>query len=221
MPGKCATEWPNRMPTKRKMRKGRNTVFKVSLPVTKRSVLLERTSFSVNGLPVSFGHSPQTDSHRSPSPCEVDCDTGSFSANHAEHASVHTTTQLQQDPYTGDAVTGQCLGPEGNFVSHYQEVDGCFSDSVNFNKTKYLTGTKDLRFYGEKSYSREHGSQERSRKMIYRDWQNEGQQRQNEWLPPAVSHTQDWSFYNSSYKRVVGCTEQPIWCKLCLTKPSK
>lgn len=148
MPGKCAVVWPKGLQTKRKMRKVRNTVFKVNLPITKHSVLLERTPFSLDSLPVS-----------------LDFDTGS--ANHAEHTSMSTTSELQQDFYTEEADAGQCMGPQRNFVSHYQEVGGYFSGNEYFHQPEYLTGTNDLRFH-----SRQHGSQERSRKMIYKDWQN-------------------------------------------------
>lgn len=155
MPGKCAVVRPKGTQTKRKRRKVSNTVFKVNLPITKHSVLLERTPFSLDSLPVS-----------------LDFDIGSFSANHAEHTSMSTTSELQQDFYTEEADAGQFMGPQRNFVSHYQEVGGYFRGSEYFNQPEYLTGTNDLRFHGERNYSRQHGSQERPRKMIYQDWQN-------------------------------------------------
>ncbi len=208
MPEKCAavlSKWAQGMTTKRKMRKVTDTVFKVSLPLTKGSVLLERTSFSVDSLPVSSACSPSPDSDLSPLPesqsedCELDCDGGSFALNHAEHNSMCTPSQLQQDLYSGDGGAGQYMGPERNF-SQYQEVEGYFGNNEYFTQSEDITLTKDQRFYGEMNYHRQHGSQERSN-VFYKEWQNEGPQTQSEGL------SQDWSSYSSSYGRQEGCTE--------------
>lgn len=209
MPEKCAvvlSKWEKGMTTKRKMRKVTDTVFKVSLPLTKGTVLLERTSFSVDGLPVSSTYSPSPDSDLSLSlesqseDCELDWDSGSFAVNHAEHTSICTPSQLQQDLHSEDGDAGKYMtGPERNFTQ-YQEVDCYFGDNEYFNQSGDITGTKDQRSYGEINYNRQHGSQERSN-LFYREWQNE--------MSPAVSHTQDWSSYDSSYGREEGCTE--LW----------
>lgn len=193
-----------RMTAKRKMKKRTNTVFSVSLPLTKGSMLVERTSFSMDSLPASSAYSPSSDSDVIPLPetenCELDYDTGSFAVNHAEH-----TPQLQQDLYSGDADAGQYMEPERN-VTLYQEVDGCFNDDEYFNQAEDITGTKCQKVYRGNNYNGQHGSQERSR--FYKEWQNEGPQTHNEWLSPAVPHTQDRSSYNSSYGREAGCPEQ-------------
>lgn len=198
------------MTAKRKVKKVDNTVFKVSLPLTKGSMLLERTSFSMDSLPVSSAYSPSSDSDLIPSPesqsedCELDYNTGS--SNHTEH-----TSQLQQDLCSGDADAdaGHYKGPERNVpVTQYQEVDGYFTDNEYFNQSEDITGTKYQKVYGDDNYNRQHSSQERSSKRFYNEWQNEGPQTQNEWLSPAVSHTQGWPAYNSSYRREAGCTEQ-------------
>lgn len=202
MPEKCAvalSKLAKGMSTKRKMRKVTDTVFKVSLPLTKGSVLLERTSFSVDSLPVSSAYLPSPDSDVSPESqsedCELDWDSGSFAVSHAEHTSMCTPSHLQEDLYSGDGDAGQA-------------VDGYFCDNEYFNQSGDIIGTKDQRFYVERNYNRPHGSQERSN-LFYKEWQNEGPQTQSEGLSPAVSHTQDWSSYNSSYGREEGCTE--LW----------
>lgn len=194
------------------MKKVSNTVFNVSLPITKGSVLLERTSFSVDSLPVSSARSPSFDSDPVPTPesqsedCELDCDTGPFAVNHAEHTSVCTTSQLQQELSSGDANAGQYMRAARNYTQ-YQELDGYFSDNQYINQFEDITGTKDQLFYGGNNYNRQRGSQVGSSKRFYKEWQNEGPQTQNEGLSSAVSHTQDWSSY-SSYGRDGGCTEQ-------------
>lgn len=193
--------------TKRKMRKVNNTMFKVSLPLTKGSVLLKRTSFSKDRLPVSSTYSPPSDSDLIPSPetqsedCELDCDNQSFAIN-AELTSMCTTSQLQQDPYSGGAEAGQYMGPERSFARHYQEVDGYFSDNEYVRQSEYITGTEDSKVYGE-NYNRQHSSQGRSNKRFYKKvWQNEDPQ------TSAAPLTQDWSSYQSLYGRVEGCSEQ-------------
>ncbi|KAA8585891.1 hypothetical protein FQN60_007460 [Etheostoma spectabile] len=204
------SQFAKRMAAKRKMKQVDNTVFKVSLPLTKGSMLLERTSFSMDSLPGSSACSPSSDSDLIPSPesqsedCELDYDAGSFASNHTEH-----TSQLQQDLCRGDA--GQYKGPERYVpVAQYQEVAGSFNDNeyLYYNQSEDITGTKYQKVYGDDNYKRQPSSQERSSKRFYKQWQNEGPQTQNEWLSPAVSHTQDWPAYKSSYRCEAGCTEQ-------------
>lgn len=192
----------------RKTRKINNTVFKVSLPLTKGSVLLERTPFSKDSLPVSSTYSTPSDSDLIPTPesqsedCELDCDNQSFAIS-AELTSMCTTSQLQQHPYSGGAEAGQYMGPERNFASHYQEVDGYFSNNEYVRQSEYITGTEDSKVYGGKNYNRQHSSQGRSNKRFYKKvWQNEDPQ------TSVVPLTQDWSSYRSLAGRVEGCSEQ-------------
>lgn len=174
----------------------------VSLPITKGSVLLERTSVSIDGLPESTAYSPPSD--LTPSPESEDCELDYEAAfNHTEQ-----TSQLQQDFYSGDADASQYTGRERNVSfththTQYQEAD--FNDDEYLNQWEDRTGKKYQNVYGDDNYDRHYGSQERSSKRIYKEWQNEGPQTQNEW--PAGSHTHDWTYYNSSYGHEAGCTE--------------
>eukprot|EP00064_Thunnus_orientalis_P023007 superscaffoldBa00008292_g23231 len=193
-----------RMTSKRKMRKGTNTVFKVSLPLTKGAVLLERTSFSTDSLPVS-SYSPSADSDLIPSPetqteeCESDCDSGTFAVNHSEHTSMCPPSQLQQGLDSGDTDSGQYVGPERNItVTQYQEVDGYLD---YFNQSEDLTNTKNQKAYEERNYNRWHRSQGRSKKNFSKEWQNEGQL-------PAASRTQEESSYHSFDRREEDFSEQ-------------
>lgn len=179
------------MPAKRKMKKVTGTVFKVSLPLTKGSMLLERTSFCMDSLPVSSAYSPPPNSDVSPESEDYELDS------HAEHSS-----ELQQDLYTGDGDVGQYMGPEINF-SQCQEVDGYFGDNQYFNQFEDITGTKDRSFYGRKIYNRQRVSQENSN-LLYKELENEGPQTPSEGL--SVSHAQDWTPYNS-YRHEEGYIE--------------
>ncbi|XP_039977241.1 uncharacterized protein si:ch211-199g17.2 isoform X2 [Xiphias gladius] len=203
------SKWAKRMTTKRKMRKGTNTVFKVSLPLTKGSVLLERMSFSKDNRPMSYSHSSTSDLIPLPKSQTEDSelDAGSFAINHAEHTSVCTTLQLQQDLYSGDAEGGQYMGPGRNFtVTQYQDVDDYSSDNEYFSQPEDIAGTKDQKVYEERNYDRQQDSQERSSKNFNMKLTNEDLQKQNEGLSTAVSHTWDLSSYNS-YRREKGYTE--------------
>ncbi|KAI3358556.1 hypothetical protein L3Q82_014974 [Scortum barcoo] len=201
MPEKCVME-AKRETTKRKMRKVNDTVFKVSLPLTKGPVLLERMSFSRDSVLGSSADSPSPDSDLSPvsqsEDCELDYDSGSYAGSHAEHTSVCSPSQ-QKDLNNGDGDAGQHM--ESGRNSAHQEVDGYFGNNEYFN------WSEDQRSHRETNYNRQYDSQERS-KLFYKEWQNEGQHTQSEGLWPAVSYTQDWSSYNSSYGREEGCTEQ-------------
>lgn len=203
MPEKHAvalSKWAQKMTKKRKVT---NTVFKVSLPLTKGAVLLERTSFSKDTLPLSCAYSPSSDPDLIPSPesqtedFELDTDTES---NHTNHTSVFTTSQLQQDLYNEDGGAHQYMGPEGTFtVTRYQEVDDYFSDDKHFNQSEDVTETRDQKVFAERNYHRQHSFKEKSSTNFSKDLKNKCLQTQNEGLSPAVSHTQDWTSYNSSY----------------------
>ncbi|XP_029298349.1 uncharacterized protein LOC115015315 isoform X2 [Cottoperca gobio] len=171
MPEKCAgllSQWPKRMTAKRKMT---NPVFKVSLPLSKGAMLLERSSFSVDSIPLSSAYSPSSDSDLPESPelqsedCELDYDTGSFENTRAEQSS-----QLQQDVYSGDAEADQYMEAEGHgTVTPYLEVDEYFNDYEYVNHLEDITGTKYQKVYGGNYYNGQHGSQVRSSKRLYKE----------------------------------------------------
>ncbi|KAM9838176.1 uncharacterized protein ACBR49_016912 [Aulostomus maculatus] len=100
---------------KRNKRKAKNTLFKVSLPLSKGSVLLERTSFSMDDLPVSFPCSPLANVDLSLSShaedCDPDCDSASLATNQTEYTSNQYTSN-QQDFCSGDA--GEYMEPNSN-----------------------------------------------------------------------------------------------------------
>lgn len=195
------SKWSKR--SKRKMMKKANTVFKVSLPLTKGSLLLERTSFSKDSLPVSRSHSSASD--LIPSSTEdsyLECDTESFAFNHAKPPSVCTTVPCQEDLCSGDTEAGQYMRPERNYtVTVVQEGNGYFSNNEYFSQSEDITGTKDHMVYGDGNHDGQRGSQERSRENFSEELKREGLQKQYEGLSHTVSRTQDWS----SHK---GYTEQ-------------
>lgn len=207
------SKWAQKMTTKRKKKRVTNTLFKVSLPLTKGAVLLERTSFSEDNLPVSCA--PSADQHLIPSPesqtedFELDSDTGSFAVNHTECTSMCENKQLQQDLYNEDGGTGQYMEPERNLrVTLHQEMDGYYCDNEYISQSEDVTGTRDQKVYAERDYNRQHGSQERPSTSFNKNLKNEGLKTQNERLCPAVSHTQGWTSYKSSYAGKEGYAEQ-------------
>ncbi|KAJ4927894.1 hypothetical protein JOQ06_015695 [Pogonophryne albipinna] len=213
MPEKCAvvlSQWPKSRSTKRKMRGVTNPVFKVSLPLTKGSLLLKRSPFIMDSLPVSsaFPHSPDSDLPESPEfhseDREVDYDTESFAINPAEQSVQH-----QQDRHSGEGQAGPFMEPERNVtVTPYQQMDGHYNGNEYFNPSKDITRTTYQKVYGGNNYNTQQGSHVKSNKRVYEEWPNEGQQTQNDWSTPAVSHTQDWPSHNSVYRYEAGSTEQ-------------
>ncbi|XP_023268130.1 uncharacterized protein LOC111659405 isoform X1 [Seriola lalandi dorsalis] len=206
------SKWAKRKAKKRKMKKVANTVFKVSLPLTKGSVLLARMSFSQDSLPMSYSHSSASDLIPPPESqtedCELDYDIGSFALNN-EHTAMCTNSQLQQHLYSGDAEADQYKGPERIFTgTRYQEVDGSFSINEDSSQSEDITWKNDQKVYGDRNYDRRHGSQETSSMNFTEEFKNEGLQKQNEELLHAVSHIQDWSSYNSSYRPEEGYAVQ-------------
>lgn len=205
------SKWAQKVTTRGKKRRVSSTVFKVSLPLTKGAVLLERTSFSEDNLPVSCAHSPSANQHLIPSPESEteDRHTGSFAINHTECTSMCATSQLQQDLCNEDGGTGQYVGPEGNLtVTLPQEVDGYYNDNEYFSQSEDVTWSRDQKAYAETNYNRQHGSQERTSTNFNTDLKNQGLQTQNEGLSLAVSHTQDWTSYKPSYSGKEGFAEQ-------------
>ncbi|XP_071401787.1 uncharacterized protein [Centroberyx affinis] len=147
----------NREKKRKKIVNVTNPVFKVSLPLTKGSTVLERTPFSLDSLPVSPTHSPTADPDLSPS-SEIDPDSGLLAINQAEH-----TSQPQLDFFSGgtDAHTdGRYLGQERNFKdTQCEEVDSYFSDSQCFNQSENMTGTNpyEQRIFHKPAYETEKG----------------------------------------------------------------
>ncbi|KAF3833849.1 hypothetical protein F7725_025053, partial [Dissostichus mawsoni] len=213
MPEKCAvvlSQWPKSRSAKRKMRGVTNPVFKVSLPLTKGSLLLKRSPFIMDSLPVSsaFPHSPDSDLPESPEfhseDREVDYDTESFAINPAEQSVQH-----QQDRHSGEGQAGPFMEPERNVtVTPYQQMDGHYNGNEYFNPSKDITRTTYQKVYGGNIYNTQQGFHVKSNKRVYEEWPNEGQQTQNDWSTPAVSHTQDWPSHNSAYRYEAGSTEQ-------------
>lgn len=163
-----------------KMRKKNNTVSEVSLPLTKGSVLLERTSFSeesrLHQNPISF-------------PCRSQR-TVSWTVTldpWQDSPQCVRPRNFSKTPISGDAVAGQYTGPERNVVG---QVDGYFSRNEYVRQSEYIAGTEDPKFYLEKNDNRQHCSLERSNKRFL---QNKDPQTQSEWFSSAVPHTQDWS----------------------------
>ncbi|XP_029370267.1 uncharacterized protein LOC115051107 [Echeneis naucrates] len=109
---------------RRKMKKAGNTVFKVSLPLTEGSVLLERMPFSEYSPTVS--HSATSDLIPLPEDCELDCDTASLSLNNTEKTAVRTISQHQQDLYS--YADSEFMEMERIFTgTKYENVDSNFS----------------------------------------------------------------------------------------------
>ncbi|XP_008288949.1 uncharacterized protein LOC103363811 [Stegastes partitus] len=219
VPQKCHAAQPKcakRRTTKRKMKKMRkmpDTVFNVSLPLSKGSVLLKRSCFSMDSLPVCCASpSPDEDLVLWPESqttgCELDCDTGSFEVNNAGCHTMCKSSHLQQDHYSGDANAGQYV-PERRFSGTlFQDAGGYVTDGVYAFQSEDVTGTKDNEMYGERKYSRQHGSQYISRQTFFKKSRNEYRWTENEELLPTVSHTMTWPPYRSSYQHEERGTEQ-------------
>ncbi|XP_023140936.1 uncharacterized protein si:ch211-199g17.2 [Amphiprion ocellaris] len=202
-----------RQTTKTKNRKMPNTVFSVSLPLTKGSILLERSSFSMDSLPVCFA-SPSSDEYLRLSPESqimgsefYDCDNGSFEVNDVECPTMCKTSQLQQNHYGGDANAGQYIPEKPLSVTLLQDAEGYANNGVYVLQSEDVTGAKDDEMYGEGAYNRQHGSQESSSQTFFKKSRNENRQTHNGLLP-AVSHTMTWPPYHSSYRQEVGGAEQ-------------
>lgn len=180
-------KWTKRK-AKKKVKKVANTVFNVSLPLTKGLVLLERMAFHEGSPPMSDSHSSASD--LTPSPQTEDCDLG---------------YDIEQDFYSGDAEADQNMGPERIFTgTPYQEEDSSFSINEDFRQSEDVTWTNDQKVYGEGNYGTRHASQDTSTKN-FGDLKKE-----NKELAHAVHNTQDWALasYNSSYRPEDGYASQ-------------
>lgn len=173
---------------KKRVKAKRETVFNVSLPITKGLLLMKRMSFSSKSLPPSATSPPfNLDLTSSPGSeiVELDCDGLSSELNHAE------TSPLQHSPCDGGPETGGYT-PEGNFtIPHFQNRDGYVSDSVHVSQSEDITGRNDY-VYWERRENRHHGDQEKSAEISSKKWENE--EMHNEAVFPAVP-----SSSNSSY----------------------
>lgn len=201
-----------RQTTKTKNRKVPSTVFSVSLPLTKGSILLERSSFSTDSLPVCFA-SPPSDEDLGLSPESqitgsefYDCGNESFEVDHVESPTMCKTSQLQQGHYGGDGNAGQYIPEKPLSVTLLQE--GYANNGAYVLQSEDVTGTKDDEMYGEGAYNRQHGSQESSSQKFFKESRNENRQTYNEGPLPAVSHTMTWPPYHSSYRQEESGAEQ-------------
>ncbi|KAM3596473.1 uncharacterized protein V6R79_015080 [Siganus canaliculatus] len=183
--------------TKEKMRKASNTVFKVSLPLAEGPLVLKRTSFSLDTLPLSPKcSSPSSDADATswpdaqPEDWDMDCETRTFESE--------CTSPLQQE-----LSSGQYTGLEIN-VCIKQEADDYMSENAYVNQPECIP---DPSFCGKISYNGQYTSQEQSGQVFPRQWPNEGPQTQKEQLPSAVSHTPYWSPYNCSYRHEEAAAE--------------
>ncbi|XP_041664550.1 uncharacterized protein si:ch211-199g17.2 isoform X1 [Cheilinus undulatus] len=118
----------NKRKSTQKIRKKTNTVFKVSLPLTEGLLLLERTSFSMDTIPVSPSYSPPSDSDLNSLPkcksedCELDCDAN--------------------------------LEPEGNITTClYQEGNTNQCDYEDSNQYEHISGRTEQHFYEDSAYN--------------------------------------------------------------------
>nr|XP_019945870.1 PREDICTED: uncharacterized protein LOC109631493 isoform X2 [Paralichthys olivaceus] len=178
------SKWVKSKTARRKKGKVADTLFTVSLPLTKGPVVLQRTSFSKDSLPVS--PSPPPDPHFFPSP-ESDtgdrvsvCDAGSFAVDHTEH-----------DLYSGDAEDSQYM------------VDSYSSYNEQFSHSKDTTEREHHKGYVERNYNRHHSSQERSRGNFDEGMATEERHEHTEELsaavpksyifcPPEMGYAEEW-----------------------------
>lgn len=182
---------------KKRVKAKRETVFNVSLPITKGLLLMKRMSFSSKSLPPSATSPPfNLDLTSSPGSeiVELDCDGLSSEFNHAE------TSPLQHNPCDGGPETGGYT-PEGNFtISHFQNRDGYVRDGVHVSQPEDIPGRNDY-VYWERRENRHHDDQEKSAEISSKKWENE--EMHNEAVFPAVP-----SSSNSSYGHRECWTEQ-------------
>lgn len=167
----------------------------------------------MDSLPVCFtSPSPNEDLRLSPESQIMgseffDCDNGPFEVNHVECPTMCKTSQLQQDPYGGDANAGQYVPEKPLTVSLLQDAEGYANDGVYILQSEVVTGTEDTEMYGEGTYNRQHGSQESSSQKFFQKSRIENHQTHNEGLLPSVSHTMTWPLYHSSYRQEEGGAE--------------
>ncbi|KAM8840702.1 uncharacterized protein AB9W97_001390 isoform 1-T4 [Spinachia spinachia] len=185
------SQWPKTLAAKRR---GTNTVFNVRLPLTKGSMLLERSSFNTDGPAAASTYSPDWGLNPVPESqwegCDLDCDAGSFDVDPTQH-----TPQPQRDFRPGD--TGQYMRPESNFeFPPNGDLDGYHKDNAHFNQAENFAVSKYQKVNGEDNRTGRHGYQERSRGP------------RTEWLSPAVPYARALSPYNNYCRQEASHAEQ-------------
>ncbi|XP_028316985.1 uncharacterized protein LOC114472090 isoform X2 [Gouania willdenowi] len=193
----------NKMKTKK--RRWLDTVFKVSLPLTQGDVLLERTSFSTDNLPLF--DLPENDKDHRSSPCfeEVDCDLKSFDSNYYDHTVLGDTSEPTQHLYGQQADVDQNPSDNNVYVTSVEDVETCGPVDPCFNQHGDLSGSGDHVQYEE----RKHCSQYAALRPTSPNWQNDDNyQAQGGRLMPSVSHNQGWAMPDSSYRHGPVSTEQ-------------
>lgn len=186
-----------RVTPKRRVKKKKNTVFMVNLPLSRGDILLKRTSFSPHRLTQLSASASSDLSPISKSEildCELESDAASFAVKHDEDGSEYQTLQPEQELYERD------VNSEGQVTfTDVENVADCVND---------ITGTEECTAYGEWGYNRCDGSQERSSNEFHRNWNNEDLQTKSEGMFPAVLHTKDQIFDSSYYRQEEGGAKQ-------------
>ncbi|XP_034016743.1 uncharacterized protein si:ch211-199g17.2 isoform X2 [Thalassophryne amazonica] len=119
------SKWSKMIRNKKKPQNATRTVFNVSLPMTKGSLLLERTSFSLD-IPLSPTYSPSHDPDLIFSPELDGCDSESFDFVRVSHGS-------QVEPHVFDGDTD---------MEQYGDMDDYFCDGENLIQTEEVSGTE-------------------------------------------------------------------------------
>ncbi|XP_029022131.1 uncharacterized protein LOC114865300 isoform X2 [Betta splendens] len=111
---------------KKKSKKATKTVFNVSLPFTDGALLLERSPFSNERVPMC-AYSPSSHPAASPSPESQTEGPELFVGNHTDHTSACGAAQLQPDVYNNEGGAWQYVAPKENLrVSVYPDVERSF-----------------------------------------------------------------------------------------------
>ncbi|KAL6099831.1 uncharacterized protein ACO6RY_01568 [Pungitius sinensis] len=205
MPQKNAVLQSQRPKTLAAKRKGTNTVFNVRLPLTKGSLLLERSSFNTDDPAASSTYSPSPDWDLTPVPqsqwerSDLDYDAALFDVDPTQH-----TSRPQRG---GDAAPGPYMGPESNFeFPPHRDVDGYHKGNEHFSQAGNLAVSKYQKVKREDNRTGQRGYQERSWQEFYDGRQNRGPQ--TKWPSPTVPHAQVLSPWNYYCEREASRAEQ-------------
>ncbi|KAM4631238.1 uncharacterized protein ACJ7VT_000728 [Polymixia lowei] len=212
------SKWTKKKKKRRKTGDVTSPVFKVSLPLTKGSMLLERTSFSLDNIPVVTTCSPPAKPAPSPSPepltVDSELDSGPLTLNQDEHTTsiIHTSSQPRDGFFSGDAdrcVEVRRLEQERNIkVVQYQEEGGYFADGRCFDQLENMNGwspSRDQQPEKTNAYEKRNGGDiYHARggliKSIYNNWHSEGPYREEKDPPVGVYLTRERSTFNP-YRR--------------------